>query len=179
MVTSHDKAGNLSQNTMGNKDATREHAAEVNFAVDTTAPTVGFAGASTGGVYFGSSHDALPLANDNLALARVTVQVDNDEPQEYSPDDFAGGPASFQIPADAKLHTLTIAAYDKAGNVHSTTLGAVAVAPNWVEYLKANPNLLFALVALGVIALGLVAMGIFLGVRHHRATEGLRNPFGH
>lgn len=179
MMTSHDKAGNLAQNTMGNKDATREHAAEVNFAVDATAPTVGFAGAKTGGVYFGASHDALPLAGDNLALDRVTLQVDDGEPEELSPDEFAGGPASLPIPADAKLHTLTIAAYDKAGNVHSTTLGSVAVAPNWVEYLKANPNLLFAFVAFVVMALGLAAMGIVLGVRHHRATEGLRNPFGH
>ena len=179
MVTSHDKAGNLAQNTMGNKDATREHAAEVAFAVDTTAPTVGFAGAKTGGVYFGASHDALPLASDNLALDRVTLQVDDGEPEELSPDEFAGGPASLQIPADAKIHTLTIAAYDKAGNVHSTTLGSVAVAPNWVEYLKANPNMLFALVAFVVMALGLATMGIVLGVRHHRATEGLRNPFGH
>lgn len=179
MMTSHDKAGNLAQNTMGNKDATRERAAEVNFAVDTTAPTVGFAGAKTGGVYFGASHDALPLAGDNLALDRVTLQVDDGEPEELSPDEFAGGPASLPIPADAKLHTLTIAAYDKAGNVHSTTLGSVAVAPNWVEYLKANPNLLFAFVAFVVMALGLAAMGIVLGVRHHRATEGLRNPFGH
>lgn len=179
MMTSHDKAGNLAQNTMGNKDATREHAAEVNFAVDATAPTVGFAGAKTGGVYFGASHDALPLAGDNLALDRVTLQVDDGEPEELSPDEFAGGSASLPIPADAKLHTLTIAAYDKAGNVHSTTLGSVAVAPNWVEYLKANPNLLFAFVAFVVMALGLAAMGIVLGVRHHRATEGLRNPFGH
>lgn len=179
MMTSHDKAGNLAQNTMGNKDATREHAAEVNFAVDATAPTVGFAGAKTGGVYFGASHDALPLAGDNLALDRVTLQVDDGEPEELSPDEFAGGPASLPIPADAKLHTLTIAAYDKAGNVHSTTLGSVAVAPNWVEYLKANPNLLFAFVAFVVMALGLATMGIVLGVRHHRATEGLRNPFGH
>lgn len=109
----------------------------------------------------------------------MTLQVDDGEPEELSPDEFAGGPASLQIPADAKIHTLTIAAYDKAGNVHSTTLGSVAVAPNWVEHLKANPNMLFAFVAFVVMALGLAAMGIVLGVRHHRATEGLRNPFGH
>ena len=76
MLTSRDRAGNLSQNTMDGKNATRDGAFEVKFAVDTTAPVAGLAGIGSRGVYLDPQKQVHVDAHDNVELASVALTVD-------------------------------------------------------------------------------------------------------
>lgn len=179
LLTSRDRAGNLSQNTMEDKDADRTGVASVSFAVDGTKPTTGFAGVRSYGLYFGPDWESAPLAGDNLELASATVQLDGGDPVEYTAEQVAAGDLSCLVPSDAQYHTVTVTALDRAGNISTAVATNVVVAANWWEFLKAHPRILFGIVASALVALGALVAGIVLGVRHYRRTEPARNPFGH
>ncbi|WP_130810261.1 hypothetical protein [Olsenella sp. Marseille-P4559] len=179
LLTSRDLAGNLSQNLMDDKDADRDGVASIEFAVDGTAPTGGFAGAAQGAVYFGPDRDALPTASDNMALESVQVSLDGGEPVSYDAEEAANGGMSLVVPADAHPHDLTIVARDRAGNVRTQEARGVTVAADWGQYLLNNPGALFAVAGTVVATVGLAAIGVAAAVRHHRMGERRRNPFGH
>jgi hypothetical protein len=179
LLTSKDLAGNLSQNTMDDKDADRSGVASISFAVDRTAPSVGFTGVEANNVYFGPAREAGPRAEDNLALQSETVSLDGQVVATYDAEQIASGQATLQVPADAAYHSVTITATDMAGNTSSVTYSLVAVAANWWEFLMANPRVLFLVVTIGVLVTGAIGVTVALAVRHHRRTEQLRNPFGH
>ena len=178
MLTSMDLAGNLSQNLMEDKDANRSGVASVAFAVDETTPVPAIENASSDQVYFGPSREVSLDAKDGVALDRATLEVDGSQVATWDSSQLEDQ-ASWEIPGDAALHTLTLTAIDKAGNTRSKTVGNVAVARDWWAFLAANPKVLAWLAAAAILVAGALAMGIALGVRHHRLTEARRNPFGH
>lgn len=179
LLSSHDLAGNLSQNLMDGKDADRSGVASVEFAVDGTAPTGGFVGVTQGAVYFGPDRDALPRASDNMALGDVQVSMDGGEPVRYDAGQAEAGRMSLVVPADAHPHDLTIAVRDRAGNVRTQEVRDVMVAADWGQYLLNNPGALFAVVGGAIATAGLATIALASAVRHHRMSEGTRNPFGH
>ncbi len=179
ILTSRDLAGNLSQNTMEDKDADRSGVASVAFAIDGSVPAVGFAGVTSYGLYFGPDRDALPIVGDNLELQGVTVQLDDDEPVDFTAEQVDAGELSCMVPSDAQYHTVTVTATDRAGNATTSVAANVMVAADWGAFLSANPRILFAVVAVALLTAGALVAALVLAVRHYRRGEASRNPFGH
>ena len=176
-LTSTDKAGNLAQNTMDNKSPNRKADAEVNFAVDAKKPAAAVLGLSSNQVYYGPSHDLSLYARDNMATERVELYVDGRKVQAWDNRDFLSQPPSYTMQADGGNHTVTVKAYDRAGNATETTYGNVTIAANWWQYITRTPGVLNRVIAGTIAALALIAgITVFL-VRRHRRRKWRRNPF--
>jgi hypothetical protein len=178
-LTSTDLAGNLAQNTMQDKNATRDADASIAFAVDATKPTGTIANVRPYGVYFGGDRDVTLISSDNLELDSETLVVDGDEVATWDAADMADGRTTWTLAADAHPHDITLVARDRAGNTSITNVAGVVAATDFIEYLKATPTLLFAVVAAAICIVGGIVIAIWALVRRHRRLETRRNPFAH
>lgn len=169
MLKSVDNAGNLAQNTMQNKDETRTHDVAINFALDTTRPVAHVADLDANKVYFGLNHKIYLNASDNLALEHAKLIVDDKEVASWSEDDLTSS-VSYLLPSDAKEHTISFVATDKAGNTRVETYNNVAVAQDWLAFLLANPLALYLCVAVAVLLLSAVVAAVVYFV-HRKKTK--------
>ncbi|PJM78687.1 beta strand repeat-containing protein [Bifidobacterium scaligerum] len=157
-VQSVDEAGNLSQNTMDKKDEERKGNAEVNFALDSTAPTASLLGVRSGSVYYDQQgHNVSIDSKDNLALDSTEVYVDGQLKGSWKGAELLKSTPSMTLDADAKAHEIVIHTIDKAGNEATATYDNVYVASNWWQYAMhtgwiRNTMVFGALLALAAIA---------------------------
>ncbi|MBT1180894.1 hypothetical protein JS531_02670 [Bifidobacterium sp. CP2] len=162
-LTSTDKAGNLSQNTMEKKDVDRKGDAEVNFALDTTAPTAHALNIQSGAVYYDQNGRNVGVdAKDNLDLDSAEIAVDGEVQATWKGSTLLSSTPTFRLPADGARHEITVTSVDKAGNKAVATYDNVYVASNWWQYAMNTPavrnTLIFGLIiVLAVIAGAIVA----------------------
>lgn len=156
LLTSRDRAGNLSQNTMDGKNATRDGAFEVKFAVDTTSPVAGLAGIGSRGVYLDPHKQVHVDAHDNVELASVALTVDGRDVQAWDAADLVNGAPTWQLPADAEPHTYELAVTDRAGNTAYARYEDVVVTGDWISFILNTPRLLFGTVGGVILAAGAV-----------------------
>ncbi|MGN0035439.1 MAG: Ig-like domain-containing protein [Coriobacteriales bacterium] len=177
-LTSTDLAGNLSQNTVDDKNENRDGEAVVDFAVDMTSPETSAYGVESGRSYLSPSLDMQVDAWDNLGLDKVALEVDGDEVVSWDGADASEGLKDWSLASDNSSHRITLTAVDRAGNVTRQPYDDVFVATDWIAYLLNTPAVLYPTIVgiIGVIAA--LGTGIVLGRRHSRATEARRNPFG-
>ena len=176
-VQSTDNAGNLSENTMNDKDADRKATAEVNFAVDRQSPQAAVVGITSGGVYYGGSKQVSVSAKDNLALESAQLVVDGQSVGKWNGEELVKGNPSYAVPADANGHTIVVTTVDKAGNTATTTYDNVIVASNWWQYAMNTPAIRNALIFGTMLLLAAIAI---IGVLVHRTRQlsaYRRNPF--
>ena len=178
MLTSHDRAGNLSQNTMENKNETRDADASVAFALDRTAPSARLAGVVSHGVYFGRDKETLPKISDNLEADRAVLSVDGKAVATWGPDQIASGDISYTLPADAKAHEISLSVWDKAGNKSTYTASQVVVASDLFAYIAASPVRLFGVICTGIVGLGVLGTLVYVSTRRWKLTADERDPFG-
>ena len=178
MLTSTDRAGNLSENTMQHKDAKRKGDASVNFAVDSQAPTASALGIASNGVYYGQQHRVGIDAKDNMKVRSVRIDVDDRTQGRWSGDELLRGAQSIDLPADAHRHTVTVRTEDAAGNISLITYQDVVVASDWWQYIRENGLLFVLVICLGILMTLAVIILAALIVRHHAAMAYRRNPFG-
>ena len=179
LLTSRDRAGNLSQNTMPAKDEKREGTAEVNFAIDTTSPSSSVIGIEPGGVYLQPEMQVEIDSHDNLAVEKARLLVDGTEVASWSGAQDGSVSAQHTLVADGTPHTISLETTDRAGNTRTTDYRDVIVAGDWVAFIRNTPQLLYPLVASGIALLAGIAIGAVLFTRHRRDSETTRNPFGH
>lgn len=178
LLNSHDLAGNLSQNTMSNKNETRDADAGIAFAIDSTAPTAHFAGVVSDGVYFESHRQTLPQIHDNLEVDRATLTVDGYQVASWNAEQIKSGDISYVLPSDARAHDMSLSVWDRAGNKTVYTASNVVVASDLFSYLTANPVRLFRVICVGIVAFGVLGTLVYVGARHMKATADERDPFG-
>lgn len=174
LLTSHDRAGNLSQNTMDGKDATREHPFDVAFAVDRTAPAANLAGVGSRGVYLDPRMQVLVDAHDNVELDRAVLSMDGKTVGTWSAADLAGAAPAQQLPADAQPHTYELAVTDRAGNTTVARYEDVVVTGDWISFILNTPRLLFSSVGAGIALAAALAGSVWALRRRHRRLRALR-----
>lgn len=175
-MTSTDQAGNLSQNTMGHKDKERKRDAQVNFAVDETAPVAAVAQLKTGSITYSPSRVFVVDANDDVALKSAQLKVDGRVVRSWN-DVSSLSPMTYRLQADQKPHDIEVLATDKAGNVSTATYSGVVVATSWWAYAMANGVLLPGIFA-GIVMLAFCGVGLVMAIRHRRAVAYRTNVFG-
>lgn len=177
-LTSEDKAGNLSQNTMEKKDQDRKSNAEVNFALDTTAPTSAALGVSSGNVYLDQNGRNVGIdAKDNLEVASAEIAVDGETQATWNGATLLKSTPTFRLPADGARHEITVTTVDKAGNQSTANYDNITIASNWWQYATSTAAIRNAII-FGVIILIAAIAGAIVAISRRRKSLAYRsNPF--
>lgn len=174
LLTSHDLAGNLSQNTMDGKDSDREGAFEVGFAVDGTAPFAALSGVGSHGVYLDPQKHVPVDVHDNIELLEASLSVDGKPMQEWKGADVSAQAPEFRMSADGKPHSYELTAIDRAGNKTVARYDDVVVTGDWLTFILNTPRLLFTAVGGGIFTGAVVTAGAWAAWRHVKRTRELR-----
>jgi hypothetical protein len=170
-VSSTDAAKNTSSNRSTRAESS---ACPLDFVIDKTAPSIVVTGIKNNGSYAQKAQRAVIDVEDNFVIECVEVYLDdNKEPaKSFAAEDIkkAHGTLSYDVVASASLQTITVKAYDKAGN-HAEDAIVKDIFVNQNAYLALiaktpfaplvqNLPLLYALTALvGLLALGGLGVG--------------------
>lgn len=173
LLSSRDLAGNLSQNTMKNKNATRDGGATVMFAVDGTAPESSAVGIESNRTYVCDSKRIGIGSKDNLGIKSVTLIIDGKERGTWTGDEVESMSPSTTIRADNASHTITVRTEDLAGNVSTTTYDGVVVATTTLQYLERHTNVLLVVIIASVLALLVIAIVVAVLIHRRRYLSGL------
>ena len=174
LLTSHDLAGNLSQNTMDGKDSNREGTFEVGFAVDGTAPFAALSGVGSHGVYLDPQKHVPVDVHDNIELLEASLSVDGERVQEWKGAGASAQAPEFRMSADGKPHSYELTAIDRAGNKTVARYDDVVVTGDWLTFILNTPRLLFTAVGGGIFTGAVVTAGAWAAWRHVKRTRELR-----
>lgn len=177
-LTSEDKAGNLSQNTMEKKDEDRKSNAEVNFALDTTAPTSAALGVSSGNVYLDQNGRNVGVdAKDNLQVASAEIAVDGETQATWNGATLLKSTPTFRLPADGSRHEITVTTVDKAGNQSTAVYDNITIASNWWQYAMSTPWIRNTIIFGVIIVIAAIAGAIVAFSRRRKSLAYRNNPF--
>ncbi len=166
-VYTKDRATNVQDNK--SKDA------EINFAVDQTAPSIVTAGLKDGEVYKESSHNVNIDVTDNMGVTNLTVYKDGNVIETY--DETAlladNGVESITLKESDQRQTISFVAEDVAGNIQTVVYSNILVStketgektivdnntpagdtPGGTGTVKKDNTALFVILAIGVVAIG-------------------------
>ena len=174
-VTMHsvDRAANVSENTMGNKDTSRKSSADVNFWVDDVKPICNIIGVENDSTYEGDSQDVTLTFEDNLKLAGATVEVNNGNKTtttEFSADDLkASTTQTIKLAAASGNQTIKVSAKDAANNVSDDVQvsGVFVNADKFALWLHNIPLVIGTVVG----AAALIALVVFAILAKKRKDE--------
>jgi hypothetical protein len=147
-IKTDDTAGNINENTDPNKIA-EGASAEVDFAVDGTAPVIAVSDLVTGGIYNSVGKDIVATIRDNLLLGSVALTV-NSQPAEMSEN---GEVYTFPLSESNSRQSAEIIATDAAGNETVWKAEDFILTTNAVVRWFYNTPLFIGTVA-GVLVLG-------------------------
>ena len=117
LVQSVDLAGNVSQNTMEGVGADHRGNAEVNFAIDATAPTVYVPELEAEDEHTGHHRRRITIdAKDNLAVNRTELYIDGRKIREWNTDTSLDDIPQYTLQADGRPHAVMVRVTDRAGN---------------------------------------------------------------
>lgn len=104
----------------------------IQFALDTTSPSVVVSGMDSGKTYYEKEHEVGINVTDNLGLSEVVVTADNEELARITEEGLkeCGGYIRLKIPQSEKARTVTILAKDMASNVEEITYSGVVINPD-------------------------------------------------
>ena len=170
-VYTKDRATNVQDN--------KSRDAEVNFAVDMTAPSIVAAGIKSGETYKEATHTVNIDVTDNMGVTNLAVYKDGEEIEAYDADALsaAGGVESITLNESDEKQTITIVAEDVAGNVETLVYEDILVSTKETTDIGENETpkkdtvetdpaispddttrslgvIIFAIVAFGVVAAG-------------------------
>ena len=166
---SEDAAGNVSNNTLDNKNV------EISFGVDNTNPSVIITNVEDGVTYPVESLEIVVQANDNLKLSQGVAYLDGKECASWNEKDIAdlvakGQDFSFAVSDESvKAHSLRIVMTDAAGNVTEKEVGGFYVTTNlWIRYVNNKPLLYGSIAGFVVLVLGL---GFLIGAKRRKRAR--------
>lgn len=167
-VYTKDRATNVQDN--------KSRDAEVNFAVDKTAPSIVAAGLKDGGVYKETSHVVNIDVTDNMGVTSLTVYRNGEVVDTYDAEALETGDVkSLTLEESENRQTVSIVAEDVAGNVETVVYNNILVSTKEekVETVETNNNesgtdigevqgavrspvnvTIFIVLALGIVAAG-------------------------
>ncbi|WP_295910300.1 hypothetical protein [uncultured Bifidobacterium sp.] len=162
LVQSVDLAGNVSQNTMEGVGADHRGNAEVNFAIDATAPTVYVPELEAEDEHTGHHRRRITIdAKDNLAVNRTELYIDGRKIREWNTDTSLDDIPQYTLQADGRPHAVMVRVTDRAGNQTTAVYDADNGEP-------VHPWLLLVLPAIAGIAVA--GWGIRHGALRRRRT---------
>ncbi|MCR5671234.1 MAG: hypothetical protein K6G10_09530 [Butyrivibrio sp.] len=133
-VYTQDRATNVQDN--------KSRDAEVNFAVDITAPSIVAADLKDGAVFKEASHVFNVNTTDNMGVVGLTVYKDGDVIKEVNEAALAadGGIESFTLSESDQPQTITMVAEDVAGNKETVVYNNILVSTKDKEVVIANDD---------------------------------------
>ena len=156
---SEDAAGNSSENTMEGKNAKKTGAAaEINFAVDDTAPIASFVDLASNGKYEESSHKAKVSFEDNLKLSKAQIKVNGKTVATFTADQLEKNPIrEFTLDGSSSKQDVTVVAWDAAGNKSKElkATGVLVTNDSFVLWMNNLPLMIGTIVAIVVVAGGI------------------------
>lgn len=156
---SEDAAGNSSENTMEGKNAKKSGAAaEINFAVDDTAPIASFVDLASNGKYEESSHKAKVSFEDNLKLSKAQIKVNGKTVATFTADQLEKSPIrEFTLDGSSSKQDVTVVAWDAAGNKSKElkATGVLVTNDSFVLWMNSLPLMVGTIVAIVVVAGGI------------------------
>ena len=156
---SEDAAGNSSENTMEGKNAQKSGAAaEINFAVDDTAPIASFVDLASNGKYEESSHKAKVSFEDNLKLSKAQIKVNGKTVATFTADQLEKNPIrEFTLDGSSSKQDVTVVAWDAAGNKSKElkATGVLVTNDSFVLWMNNLPLMVGTIVAIVVVAGGI------------------------
>lgn len=156
---SEDAAGNSSENTMEGKNAKKSGAAaEINFAVDDTAPIASFVDLASKGKYEESSHKAKVSFEDNLKLSKAQIKVNGKIVATFTADQLEKSPIrEFTLDGSSSKQDVTVVAWDAAGNKSKElkATGVLVTNDSFVLWMNNLPLMVGTIVAIVVVAGGI------------------------
>ena len=163
---------------MDKKNADRKGTAEVNFAVDSTAPTASLLGIKSGTVYYSQQGQPASVdAKDNLGIKSTEVYVDGQLKDSWKGDATFKSTPSLTFDADAKSHEIVIHTIDKAGNEATSTYDNIYVASNWWQYATHTPWLRNTMIFGALVVLAAIAGAIVMAQQRRKQFAYRKNPF--
>lgn len=179
MLASFDTAGNYSENLMHGKNANRDDAFTVNFAVDGTSPAAALSNIRTDEAYFAPSQRVDLFMSDNLEAEKASLIVNSVRTAEWGAEDLAQNRAfTYDLPADEGSYTVKLEIVDKAGNTTTTSVGDVVVTNDIARYVLGTPAILYPLIAGVILTIGLTAIIISRLVIRHKEKVKRRIALG-
>ena len=171
-VQSVDKAGNLSQNTMDEKNADRTGNAEVNFAVDSTAPTASLLGVESGAVYYDQQGRDVGIdSKDNMGLMRTELYVDGSKVQEWKGEESLESTPQYVLAAGDGAREIVVRTTDMAGNQATSTYDNVYVASNWWQYAIHTAWIRNTMIFAAILIVAAIAVAVALLVQRSRSNR--------
>lgn len=156
---SEDAAGNSSENTMEGKNAQKSGAsAEINFAVDDTAPIASFVDLASNGKYEESSHKAKVSFEDNLKLSKAQIKVNGKTVATFTADQLEKNPIrEFVLDGSSSKQDVSVVAWDAAGNKSKElkATGVLVTNDSFVLWMNNLPLMVGTIVAIVVVAGGI------------------------
>ena len=156
---SEDAAGNSSENTMEGKNAKKTGAAaEINFAVDDTAPIASFVDLASNGKYEESSHKAKVSFEDNLKLSKAQIKVNGKTVATFTADQLEKSPIrEFTLDGSSSKQDVTVVAWDAAGNKSKElkATGVLVTNDSFVLWMNNLPLMVGTIAAIVVVAGGI------------------------
>lgn len=156
IINSSDVAGNDSMNALLS-GADGNGAAEIAFAVDSTAPLITFSGADDRNIT-AHEHEVSFMVADNVQLASAIVRVNGKEERAFSPEELIEpGLLSVSLQERDKTQVVSVEAVDRAGNIGKAETVPLLVNTNPFLRLLHDPWTLIALVGGAAAAAAFVA----------------------
>jgi hypothetical protein len=160
LLSSTDVAGNLSENTMDNKNEDRTGAFEVSFAVDKTPPTAILSNIEDNTAYRESEHRIDIFADDNMESESVTLIIDGEEAAFFTEEDLKRDNSfSYELKENDNPQNISLVVSDKAGNTTQTNVENVVVTNDVIRYVINTPAILYPIIATcAVLVIGLIVL---------------------
>ncbi len=149
LVRSRDAAGNKQDNAMKETP--------VRFVIDKSAPHISISGIRNNAQYTKTSVPFTVNVTDNQKLKHAVIRVNDAIAKDISGDELtnSNGVITAELSASSSWQTVTVTAFDEAGNEAEEVNYRIFVNTNYLLQLFANRPLLIALCLLLVAGIGL------------------------
>ena len=133
-VYTRDRATNVQDN--------KSRDAEINFAVDKTAPSIVTVGLENGEVYKEASHTVNIDVTDNMGVTSLKVYKDGKEVESYDEKKLLSdnGVESITLTESDNKQSVKIVAQDVAGNIETVEFSDILVSTKETEILSSDNN---------------------------------------
>lgn len=173
LLTSNDRAGNLSENLMEGKNKDRTGALHISFAVDRTAPLASLGNIEGNSAYYAPTHRIDVFIDDNMAAEKGFLLVDGERVAQWDEEALGeSGTFSYDLGASNDSRVITLEVADKAGNVTNTRVENVIVTNDLIRYVLNTPSIFYPVLA-GVIVV-VCAIGLVIGRFVHKRSKSKR-----
>jgi hypothetical protein len=163
LFRSMDRAGNLAENTMENRNSDRTQSVDIAFALDATAPLGVFINLEQGGIYHERGKSIELSFGDNLALDHALLLCDGEQVALFEASDSGiSDVGTFDVPESNQMHNYSLVVYDKAGNITTVEANDVLITSDVVAIWLNTPLLFNGSIVAAITLVGVLVLAVWL-----------------